>query len=173
MTYREWMKENRPEKISDAFIGGVIGCPGEYFTDAPLRGRTSCLLQPMNCQNCWDREIPKGITPFERYLGEFEQDETENTDCRGTDAPRNDEPKDDSVKDDPVNHPSHYCAGGVECIDAISAALCKYTDPVDAWLAGQVIKYLWRSPLKGAYEQDLKKAQFYMNRLVKRQEGKK
>lgn len=74
---------------------------------------------------------------------------------------------------DPVNHPSHYTAGGVECIDAISAALCKYTDPVDAWLAGQVIKYLWRSPLKGTYEQDLKKAQFYMNRLVKRQEEKK
>lgn len=71
---------------------------------------------------------------------------------------------------DPVNHPSHYTAGGVECIDAIAAALCKYTDPVDAWLAGQVIKYLWRSPLKGTYEQDLKKAQFYMNRLVKRQE---
>jgi hypothetical protein len=96
----------------------------------------------------------------------------ENMDCRVADAPRNDLPKDDPGKNDPVNHPAHYTSGGVECIDAIGAALCKYTDGVDAWLAGQVIKYLWRAPLKENYEQDLKKAQFYMNRLVKRQEEK-
>lgn len=71
-------------------------------------------------------------------------------------------------QDDPVNHPSHYTAGGIECIDAIQAALCKYTDPVDAWLAGQVIKYLWRAPLKGSYAQDIGKAQFYLNRLQER-----
>ena len=70
---------------------------------------------------------------------------------------------------DPVNHPSHYTAGGVECIDAITAALCKYEDPVDAWLAGQVIKYLWRAPLKGKYKEDIEKAQFYLNRLVAKQ----
>lgn len=70
---------------------------------------------------------------------------------------------------DPVNHPSHYTAGGVECIDAITAALCKYEDPVDAWLAGQVIKYLWRAPLKGKYKEDIEKARFYLNRLVDNQ----
>ena len=70
---------------------------------------------------------------------------------------------------DPVNHPSHYTAGGVECIDAITAALCKYEDPVDAWLAGQVIKYLWRAPLKGKYKEDIEKAQFYLNRLAAKQ----
>ena len=68
--------------------------------------------------------------------------------------------------EDMVNHPSHYTSGGVECIDAITAALSKYDDPVDAWLVGQVIKYLWRAPLKGKYEEDIKKAQFYLNRLV-------
>lgn len=71
--------------------------------------------------------------------------------------------------EDPVNHPSHYTAGGVECIDAITAALCKYENPVDAWLAGQVIKYLWRAPLKGKYKEDIEKAQFYLNRLVDKQ----
>lgn len=72
-------------------------------------------------------------------------------------------------KEDAVNHPSHYTAGGVECIDAITAALCKYENPIDAWLAGQVIKYIWRAPLKGKYKEDLEKAQFYLNRLVDRQ----
>lgn len=71
-------------------------------------------------------------------------------------------------KDDMVNHPSHYTSGGVECIDAITAALSKYDDPVDAWLVGQVIKYLWRAPLKGKYKEDIKKAQFYLNRLVEK-----
>ena len=70
--------------------------------------------------------------------------------------------------EDMVNHPSHYTSGGVECIDAITAALSKYDDPVDAWLVGQVIKYLWRAPLKGKYEEDIKKAQFYLNRLVEK-----
>lgn len=70
--------------------------------------------------------------------------------------------------DDMVNHPSHYTSGGVECIDAITAALSKYDDPVDAWLVGQVIKYLWRAPLKGKYDEDIKKAQFYLNRLVEK-----
>lgn len=71
-------------------------------------------------------------------------------------------------KNDMVNHPSHYTSGGVECIDAITAALSKYEDPVDSWLVGQVIKYLWRAPLKGKYDEDIKKAQFYLNRLVEK-----
>ena len=70
--------------------------------------------------------------------------------------------------DDMVNHPSHYTFGGVECIDAITSALSSYKDSVDSWLVGQVIKYLWRAPLKGKYEEDIKKAQFYLNRLVEK-----
>ena len=70
--------------------------------------------------------------------------------------------------DDMVNHPSHYTSGGVECIDAITSALSSYEDSVDSWLVGQVIKYLWRAPLKGKYDEDIKKAQFYLNRLVEK-----
>ena len=70
--------------------------------------------------------------------------------------------------EDMVNHPSHYTSGGVECIDAITAALSSYEDSVDSWLVGQVIKYLWRAPLKGKYDEDIKKAQFYLNRLVEK-----
>lgn len=79
------------------------------------------------------------------------------------------ETKDEKVEkksEDMVNHPSHYTHGGVECIDAITSALSSYEDSVDSWLVGQVIKYLWRAPLKGKYEEDIKKAQFYLNRLV-------
>ena len=75
---------------------------------------------------------------------------------------------DEKKTEDMVNHPSHYTSGGVECIDAITSALSSYEDSVDSWLVGQVIKYLWRAPLKGKYEEDIKKAQFYLNRLVEK-----
>lgn len=71
------------------------------------------------------------------------------------------------AENDNVNHPAHYTAGGIECIDAISAAIACQTDPVDAWLTGQIIKYLWRWPLKGGTE-DLQKARFYLERLISR-----
>ena len=74
--------------------------------------------------------------------------------------------EEEKKSEDMVNHPSHYTSGGVECIDAITSALSSYEDSVDSWLVGQVIKYLWRAPLKGKYAEDIRKAQFYLNRLV-------
>lgn len=76
-----------------------------------------------------------------------------------------------AAPDDPVNHPSHYTAGGVECIDAIEAALIGYKDPVKAWLIGQVIKYVWRAPLKGNALEDMKKARFYLDRAIRREDA--
>ena len=73
------------------------------------------------------------------------------------------------TKDDPVDHPSHYTAGGIECIDAIAAALSCHKDPMGAWLTGQIMKYIWRWPLKNGLE-DLKKARFYLERLIKMEE---
>lgn len=71
---------------------------------------------------------------------------------------------------DPVNHPSHYTAGKVECIDAIESAL---GDGYAAFLKGQVIKYLWRAGRKDDELQDFKKANFYMDRLLKLKGGEK
>lgn len=75
------------------------------------------------------------------------------------------------IKHDPVNHPAHYTAGGIECIDAIAAALTSQNDPMSAWLTGQCLKYLWRWPLKNGLE-DLKKTRFYLDRLIKYVEEK-
>lgn len=64
---------------------------------------------------------------------------------------------------DAVNHPNHYCKGGVECIEAIKASMC----PADfcGYCKGNVIKYLWRWQEKGGL-QDLKKAQVYLGWLI-------
>lgn len=71
---------------------------------------------------------------------------------------------------DPVNHPAHYTQGAVECIDALESMVMGYTDPVAAGLAWQVVKYVWRCPLKGKPVEDAEKAHFYLHRLIDRLE---
>ena len=63
---------------------------------------------------------------------------------------------------DAVNHPSHYCKGGIECLDAIKAAL---GDNYEGFLAGNVMKYVFRYPDKNGLE-DCKKAAFYLDKLI-------
>lgn len=65
---------------------------------------------------------------------------------------------------DPVNHPAHYTAGGVECIDALAAALGP--EGFAAFCRGNAIKYLWRAPLKGNFRQDCEKARWYIDRML-------
>ena len=63
---------------------------------------------------------------------------------------------------DPVNHPDHYTNGSIECLDAIKAAL---GENYKYYVQGNLIKYIWRFPLKNG-KQDLEKAQFYLNDLL-------
>ena len=72
---------------------------------------------------------------------------------------------------DNVNHPSHYCQGGIECIDALKAATVGKTG-IEAVCVANVIKYCWRYEEKNGLE-DVKKAQFYINRLIQELEKKK
>lgn len=63
-----------------------------------------------------------------------------------------------------VDHPSHYCGDGkIECIAALKDAMTK--EEFEGFCKGNVMKYLWRSNKKNGVE-DLKKAQWYMNKLV-------
>lgn len=68
------------------------------------------------------------------------------------------------AESDPVNKASHYNDGGIECIDAIEASM----PPVEyaGFLKGQVLKYVWRYRLKGKPTEDLKKARYYLDRLI-------
>lgn len=64
---------------------------------------------------------------------------------------------------DVVNHPPHYTQGGIECIDAIKAALGE--EQYEGYLRGACIKYLWRYKMKSGVE-SLKKAEWYLKRLI-------
>lgn len=65
-----------------------------------------------------------------------------------------------------VNHPPHYNAGGIECIDALEAATSGLQG-IEAFCTANAIKYLWRWKLKNG-EEDLQKAVWYINRLIQR-----
>ena len=73
----------------------------------------------------------------------------------------------EDVKPDPVNRPAHYTYGGIECIDAMQAAFGG--EAVKDFCLCNAFKYLWRHRNKGGL-QDLKKARWYINRLIREME---
>lgn len=73
---------------------------------------------------------------------------------------------------DMVNHPKHYKAkNGMEVIDVIEAFTANL-EGYEATHTGNVIKYICRWKEKNGLE-DLKKAQWYLNRLIKNIEENK
>ena len=73
---------------------------------------------------------------------------------------------------DMVNHPKHYKAkNGMEVIDVIEAFTANL-EGYEATHTGNVIKYICRWKEKNGLE-DLKKAQWYLNRLIENIEKNK
>ena len=71
--------------------------------------------------------------------------------------------KEDEPVDDDINNPKHYTQGKVEVIDFIEDMPC---------CEAHIIKYVARYKFKGQPLKDLKKAEFYLKRLIKREEEK-
>ena len=71
--------------------------------------------------------------------------------------------------EDPVNHPSHYTQGGMECIDEMQLVFGKlaimYFCLLNAW------KYRKRAPFKGKPEEDMAKSDWYLAKYKELKEG--
>ena len=69
--------------------------------------------------------------------------------------------------DDNINHPNHYCDGGIETIDFIEAKGLGY-------LLGNAVKYISRAGKKDPtkYTEDLKKARWYIDREIQKSTSK-
>jgi hypothetical protein len=86
----------------------------------------------------------------------------------------NRDPRDDAFGEwstpasDPVNQPLHYRVGEVEAIDYISQQL---GIGVKDYLLGNLHKYLHRHRFKGQTVEDLRKARWYLERLIKEEVG--
>jgi hypothetical protein len=66
---------------------------------------------------------------------------------------------DNIVHDDKVNHPSHYTQGKYEVADIIDGMCMTH------WCEANILKYIFRYKYKNGME-DLKKCQWYLNRLI-------
>ena len=68
-----------------------------------------------------------------------------------------------AVREDPVNFPTHYRSGNIECIDYIQDMMSP--EAYRGYLLGNVTKYLHRYRFKGKPQEDLKKAMWYLTQL--------
>lgn len=161
MTQKEFVLKMKPDAERKISFGGVWGCPRIYedILPTPLEMCSGTSpARPELCEKCWNQEmeIP---TPAEKPMAQVNAFMNQDVD--------------DRTAENAVDHPTHYCQGSIECIDALNAMVEGWFDPVAAVLAWQTVKYIWRHPFKGKPVEDLKKAQFYLERLVQQYECKK
>jgi hypothetical protein len=73
-------------------------------------------------------------------------------------------------EEDVVNSPPHYKTGGIEAIEGIEASMGP--EAYAGYLKGNIMKYMWRYERKGKPIEDLKKARWYLDRLIGLRERK-
>lgn len=158
MTFREMLKKEYPEKVDNCYTGGCYSCPYDYGYEGHDDGL--CLGSGDDdeemCRECWDREIPT-----------LEKKKTSTVRLPDTVTVKIGPEDSATEQHDPVNHPSHYTSGSIEVIDCIESIIAPISDPVQAFLVGQVVKYVARYTMKNG-EEDLRKANWYLNRLIER-----
>lgn len=142
MTFREKYLSETGYDIMRVFEN--LPCPSAFMYEDEKTSEH--CIQMGNCEVCWERQIP-----------------TEREDKMKAKTPCTIEKTTDT--NDNVNHPIHYTKGGIECIDCIESIISSVSNPVQAFLVGQVVKYLYRYTMKNGLE-DLRKSQWYLNRLI-------
>ena len=70
----------------------------------------------------------------------------------------------DFKKVETVEHPQHYNQGNIECIDAMESAFG--ADEVSSFCKLNAFKYLWRAGDKINTVEDLKKARWYIDKII-------
>ena len=79
---------------------------------------------------------------------------------------RGEDVSDDTPEPDMVNTPPHYKQYSFEPIDIITEVVKEYP-PEIGFHIGTTLKYLFRSPFKGKQQEDLAKAEYYLQRANK------
>ena len=117
-------------------------------------------------------EDPVSKTPRTDALSAFKTTVDVSSECKDGVCPVPWAVKEEApaIQPDVVNHPPHYLDGAIECIEAIEAQ--QTLEEFRGYLKGNIAKYLWREKHKGGTE-SLKKAQWYLDRLIQLDEAQK
>lgn len=130
--------------------------PGLHKTDEPvLYGKVYM------CRNCYYHvgEKVNHITPCMKCGKELFENDTYTSDSLGNLCWECNPINTPSTKET-VNHPSHYNQGKIEVIDFIEDQGLGFHD-------GNALKYICRHRHKGKPIEDIKKAMWYLERLLK------
>ena len=124
-------------------VKDMYECRGKWRYAVDRENTTTCVFENMIelVSDCFE----DGVDIEEQYAKQVENEHEQ--------------------KNDKVNHPAHYTAGKVECIDALESATVNLTG-IEAVCTANAIKYLWRWKQKNGVE-DLQKAKWYIERLIK------
>ena len=145
MTFRELFKQQHGY---DVVINNPLSLPCPHKFGYEHKNPEVCRRM-LDCKSCWEREVPQK----EPTKWKIEKAQ------KAADAAAHSEVNDN------VSHPKHYTAGKIECIDCIESIIAPIKEPEQAFLAGQIIKYVARYTLKNGAE-DLQKAKWYLDRLI-------
>lgn len=132
---------------------------GHYFPEksiCTLQNPPEKIKQPAFCPACddweerqiWRKEDYPECGNCRAFGDECHEQDEHHTICEMFEQEQEDTPE----------SPVHYKQGGIECIDAIRAAL---GDDFTGFCVGNVMKYVWRFRHKNGKE-DLKKAAVYL-----------
>lgn len=160
MTQREFVLKMKAGAENKSFYGGIRYCPHAYrdILPVPLELCNENTVNAELCEKCWNQEM-KVPTPSEKPMAQVNAFMNQDAEEKPT--------------ENAVMHPQHYNRGSIECIDALNAMVEGLDNPVAAVLAWQTVKYIWRHPFKGKPMEDLRKAQFYLERLAQQYEREK
>ena len=107
---------------------------------------------------CIDEETRKMTWTTKKDSTKYYGEEIEDIECLEIDMTLSD------PQSDPVNHPSHYTQGKVECIDAMEQVFG--VEAVKNYCLLAAFKYAWRRKDKDNEEQDTRKMLWYFDRYV-------
>ena len=116
-----------------------------------------------------DRLIPNEDYVRQKQVEEFRKNFDKKQALIDDDLNMLDKRVTDLMKDSLVDHPKHYNTGKFEVIDVIADWLTD--DELRGFIKGNVLKYVAREKHKNGLE-DLKKARFYLDWLIKNEEVK-
>jgi len=111
------------------------------------------------CEECYLKLIGTRATKKSCICDDPRFYQSENCEVHGEQYKRDLADAKKFLSHDAVNHPAHYTTGMIEVISFIE-------DKGLAYHLGNVVKYICRAPHKGTEEQDLRKAQWYLNRYI-------
>lgn len=111
-------------------------------------------------------EFVKEVKGYDLSDYSEETDETRNWHVLEDEAPQAEYNHPDA---DPVDHPAHYNIGGIECIEYLQDNMS--WEGFTGYLEGNCKKYMHRWRYKAKPLEDLKKARWYLDRLIEELEG--